>query len=139
MANLVSKPTVTSIKDVGVKSVAGISGYAGYDMLKEKVSLGKEEEAGIAVGSVVAASAIKGTGMASSFLQLLLIGVAINAGVSTLNNYNVLPIATVQPAEEGLEGLGFDSEVEYFDPFEGEEYQTIDLSGIEDADIVNMM
>ena len=138
------KPTVSSMKDVGTKGVAGAVGFLGYDEAKKlsPIILEPMHEASIAVGAVAVASSTK-----NMLLQMAMIGIALSAGISSAKAYGILPASQeiVVVEEEALKGLGYDSEVEYFDPYEGmetmnpiaEDYDLNSLNGAENGQLAD--
>lgn len=118
MAKLIQKPTISSAKDVGTKGVAGAVGFLGYDEAKKlsPIPLEPMHEAGIAVGAVAVASSTK-----NMLLQMAMIGLALSAGISSAKAYGVLPASQEAEVakEEALNGLGYDSTVEYYNPYDG--------------------
>lgn len=140
MAKLMQKPTLSSVVEVGKKGVAATVGFMGYDEVKKlsPIEITPMHEAGAVIGATVVAAATKNT-----LLQIAMLGVILSAGISSAQGYGLLPasqVAVEETTDQALEGLGYDSQVEVYNPYENvENVEDYSLTGIEEENVSNFM
>jgi hypothetical protein len=129
MAKLgLQKPNKSQIINAGSTTIGAVAGYQAYEIAAQKLPITREMNLGIFGASVVGQTMLKGSGMVKTIASALLIGIAVNTGITAAEDYGVLkaiypaasPIAINAEDLNGLYG-GFDAQpVEYLS--EGETY-----------------
>lgn len=128
MAKLgLQKPNKLQIINAGASTFGAVAGYQGYEIAAQRLPITKEMNLGLFGASIVGQTMLKGTGMIKTLASALLIGVAINTGITAAEDYGVMkaiyPAASPVGinAEELNGAYGFnDQPVEYIE--DGETY-----------------
>jgi len=138
MGNLgIQKPKKSQLINAGASSVGAVAGYQAYEMAAQKLPITKEINVGILGGSIVAQAMLKGQGLGRVIASALLLGITVNAGFTAAEDYGLLEKLNVAPAVASADELkGLYDGVEYIEDAKIIEEQPIDLSGMEDIDLM---
>jgi len=147
MANLgLKKPNKSQIINAGSATIGAVAGYQAYEIAAQRLPITKEMNLGIFGASVVGQTMLKGSGMVKTLASALLVGIAVNTGITAAEDYGVMnaiypaanPIAINAEELNGLYG-GLDAQpVEYIgegSSYGSPEYQ---LAGAETSSLYLM-
>lgn len=132
------KPNLSQGKNASIQVIGGVMGYKGYDAVASKIPMTREIEAGVFAGSVLAQTMLKGSGIGKTIASAILLGISINTGMATADNFGLLEflkpqtprLATADELKGLLGGWEHQPQVEYLENTIDIEHA--DLSGMQD-------